>query len=96
MSWYQWHGEDLIVQVRVQPRARRDAFAEPLGEAIKIQLRAPPVDGRANASLIAFLAEVFEVPRTQVTLLSGARGRSKRLCIQAPRALPEGISDPAP
>jgi uncharacterized protein (TIGR00251 family) len=91
MSWYQWQGEDLILQVRVQPRAHRDAFAEPLGEAIKIQLRAPPVDGRANASLMAFLAEAFQVPRAQVRLLSGARGRSKRLCIQAPRRLPAGI-----
>ncbi|MBK1648699.1 DUF167 family protein [Rhabdochromatium marinum] len=91
MDWYQWQGGDVILRVRVQPRARRDGFAEPLGEAIKLQLRAPPVDGKANASLIAFLAKAFGVSRAEVTLLSGEHSRTKRLRIQAPQALPAGI-----
>ncbi|EIC19889.1 DUF167 family protein [Thiorhodovibrio frisius] len=91
MTWYRWDGEDLTLNLRVQPRARRDGFAEPIGDAVKVQLRAPPVDGRANASLIAFVAKAFGVPRAQVTLLSGEHSRSKRLRIQAPRALPDGI-----
>lgn len=91
MSWYAWSGQDLIIQVRVQPRARQDGFADTLGDAIKVKLRAPPVDGRANASLIAFLSEAFGVSRAAVTLLSGERGRAKRLRIREPSRLPAEI-----
>jgi uncharacterized protein (TIGR00251 family) len=94
VSWYRWDGEDLLLSVRVQPRASRDAFADPQPDALRVRLCAPPVDGRANASLIAFLAEAFGVARADVSLLSGAQGRNKRLRIQAPRALPAGIERP--
>ncbi|WPL16208.1 hypothetical protein Thiowin_01161 [Thiorhodovibrio winogradskyi] len=91
MTWYRWDGEDLILNVRVQPRARRDGFADPIGDAIKVQLRAPPVEGRANVSLTAFLAKAFGVPRARVTLLGGEHSRAKRLRIREPRELPAGI-----
>lgn len=91
MSWYRWDGEDLILSLRVQPRAGRDAFADPIGDAIKVKLRAPPVDGRANAGLVAFLARSFGVSRADVTLLSGETSRGKRLRIASPRDLPAGI-----
>ncbi|MBB1075109.1 YggU family protein [Rhodoferax sp. 4810] len=94
MNWYQWDGQDLIINVRVQPRARRDGFADVIGEAIKVQLRAPPVDDKANASLIALLAESFHVPQRAVVIMSGHHARMKRVRITAPQRLPTIVTAP--
>jgi uncharacterized protein len=63
--------------VRVQPRARRSAIVGELGDALKIALTAPPVDGRANEACIEFFAELLDLPRASVTIASGQRGRNK-------------------
>lgn len=93
-AFYRWVGEDLLLDIRAQPRASRDALGEVLGERIKLRITAPPVDGRANAHLIDFLARLFDVPRSQVTLLSGESCRDKRLRVHAPRRLPAQIHRP--
>jgi uncharacterized protein len=95
MSWYRWDGEALILAVRVQPRASRDELAGVHGGRLKVRITAPPVEGRANAHLIEFLAAVFEVRRSQVQLLDGASAREKRLRIERPRTLPPGIPLPS-
>jgi len=92
VNWYRWQGTDLLLAVRVQPRAPRDGFGPPLGDEIKIQLRAPPVDERANHQLIAFLAETFDVPRSAIVLLGGRHGRSKRLLVRTPQRLPAMVA----
>lgn len=74
-------GRDLVLDLRVQPRAQRSEFAGLHGGRLRIRLQAPPVDGRANAALIAFLAEAFAVPRAQVVIESGLAGRDKRVRI---------------
>jgi len=89
---FHWQGDRLILRVQVQPRARRNEFAGRHGEAFKIRLTAPPVDGQANAALVAFLAEAFDVPRHQVALLHGQTGRHKLLGITAPARIPEALS----
>jgi uncharacterized protein (TIGR00251 family) len=63
--------------VRVQPRARRNAIVGELGDALKIALTAPPVDGRANEACVEFFAELFDVPRSSVTITSGQSSRNK-------------------
>ena len=90
--WYQWDGEDLLLAVHIQPRASADSLDGTHGERLKIRLTAPPVDGKANSHLIRFLARHFDVPRSQVHLISGESGRAKRVRIQSPRQLPAGIS----
>ena len=91
---HRWEGDTLILEVRVQPRASRDEIVGLHGDALKIRITAPPVDGKANAHLTRFLAKAFGVPRARVTLLGGETGRSKRLRIEAPTRLPAAI--PAP
>ena len=86
--WYQWQNDDLILQVRIQPRASKDQISGLLGDRMKIRITAPPVDGQANAHLIRFLAKEFGVPKSQVILLSGDSSRDKRLRIKQPRKLP--------
>lgn len=68
--------------VRVIPRASKNAVQGELGDAVKIRLCAPPVDGAANAALVEFLAETLGVPRSKVRIVAGATGRNKRIAVE--------------
>jgi len=63
--------------VRVQPRARRNAVIGELGDALKIALTAPPVDGRANEACIEFFANLLDLPQSSVKIASGQSSRYK-------------------
>ncbi len=63
--------------VRVQPGAKREGVAGAYGDAVKIALQAPAVDGRANEALIRYLAELLQVPRMSVEIVAGLSSRSK-------------------
>ena len=65
------------VAVKVQPRAKRTEAGEKVGEAYKVRLAAPPVDGKANDELVRFFAERFGVARSAVRILRGETGRNK-------------------
>lgn len=67
--------------VRVHPRARKNAMTGMVGEAIKLAVTAPPIEGRANAAVIEFFADFFEIPRSSITIASGAASRTKVLRI---------------
>ena len=89
MSWYQWRDEDLILHLRVQPKASKDRFVGPYGEnEYKVAIMAPPVDGKANARLMKFIAKAFGLPRADIALLSGETSRSKCLKLKSPKRLP--------
>lgn len=91
MSAWRWQGSDLILELRIQPRASRDEISGLHGERLKVRITAPPVDGAANAHLLAFLAKTFGVAKSKVTLLAGETGREKRVRIEQPRQLPPDI-----
>jgi uncharacterized protein len=63
--------------VKVHPRAKHDAITGELGDALKLALKAPPVEGRANEACIEFFAKLLKVPRSSVTIASGETGRLK-------------------
>jgi len=63
--------------VKVHPRAKKNAITGELGDAIKLSLTTPPIDGRANDACIEFLAKLLKVPRSSITIASGAGGRNK-------------------
>jgi uncharacterized protein (TIGR00251 family) len=73
--------QTAFFQVRVIPRASRDAIEGEYQGALKVRLTAPPVDDRANESLRRLLAEELDVPVSAVRILSGARGRSKQVSV---------------
>jgi len=81
MSWCRTTAQGVVLTVRVTPRAAKNAVAGQLGDALRIRLQAPPVEGRANTALIRFLADRLNVPRSAVQLLAGESGRNKRLLI---------------
>jgi len=63
--------------VKVQPRARKNAITGELGDALKLALTAPPVEGRANQACIEFFANLLKLPRSSVTIASGESNRRK-------------------
>jgi uncharacterized protein (TIGR00251 family) len=71
--------DGCTITVRVQPGAKRDAVIGLHGEAVKIALNAPPIEGRANEALIEFVAEKLNLHRTRVALIAGTTSRSKVL-----------------
>jgi len=71
--------DGCTLSVRVHPGAKKDAVTGTHAGALKIALHSPPVDGRANEALIAFVADQLRLPRSRVSLLSGASSRSKVL-----------------
>jgi len=71
----------VLLDVRVVPRAGRSGIAGTRDGALLVRLNAPPVDGAANEELIDAMAKVFGVPKRAVTLVAGARSRTKRLRI---------------
>lgn len=95
-DFYQWQDNDLLLNVRVQPRASKDEISGVHGNALKVRITAPPVDGKANRHLIQYLAGVFGVAKSAVELVSGVSGRDKRLLVHAPRKLPEYVRPAQP
>ena len=89
MAYFRWDGDDLILDCHLQPKASCDEFAGLHGERLKIRLSAPPVDGKANAHLLAFLGSAFGVAKSQVELVSGELNRHKRVRINQPKRLPD-------
>jgi uncharacterized protein (TIGR00251 family) len=94
MSWYNWEDETLILHVKVQPKASNNAFAEVMGDAIKLRTTAPPVDGKANEQIIAWLAKGFGVAKYNVQLSNGDISRFKTFRIVAPQKLLADIKRP--
>ncbi len=72
-------GEGVSFTVKVQPRAKRNAITGVAGDALKLALTAPPVEGKANEACVEFLAALLKVPRASVTIVAGRSGRSKRV-----------------
>jgi uncharacterized protein len=63
--------------VKVHPRAGKNAITGEVGDALKVSLTAPPVDGKANAACVEFFAGLLNVPRSSVTIASGQSSRNK-------------------
>lgn len=65
------------ITVKVHPRAKRSRVTGKLGEAYKLDLAAPPVDGKANEACVRFLAELAGVPASRVRIVTGQTSRTK-------------------
>ena len=67
--------------VRVHPRAKKNAIAGEVGDALKLALTAPPVEGKANAACIAFLGEILGVGRSAIRIIAGETNRQKVILV---------------
>jgi len=90
-AWYRWDGDDLVLTLRVQPRAARDELRLETTR-LRARITAPPVDGAANAHLLRFLAAQFGVAPSRTELIRGAASREKVVRITAPKTLPDALA----
>jgi uncharacterized protein (TIGR00251 family) len=84
-------GDALTLHLHVQPGAKKTEAAGMHGGSIKIRLAAPPVEGKANLALLAFVADAFGVPQRNVILVRGEKSREKVLRVEAPRRTPDWL-----
>lgn len=93
MSWRREDGGDLVLELHVQPGAKRTEVAGIHGAGaqarLKLRLAAPPVDGKANAELLRFLADAFGVSQRAVKLVRGEASRQKTVRIVRPARRPD-------
>jgi uncharacterized protein (TIGR00251 family) len=73
--------EGCLLRLRVHPGARLSAFNGMHADALKLSINTPPVDGRANKAVIAFVAAALDLPRSKCTLVAGQTSRSKTLLL---------------
>jgi uncharacterized protein (TIGR00251 family) len=88
-EWCHRHAESLRIAVHVQPGARSSEVIGEIGDALKIRLQAPPVDGKANEALIAFVSEKLGVRQRDVRILRGQTSRQKVLGIDSALSVEE-------
>jgi uncharacterized protein (TIGR00251 family) len=85
------HPNGCTLAVRIQPGAKKTAITGIYGEgdsaALKVAVQAPPIEGRANDSLVAFFAELFGLPRSAVVISHGKASRSKLVALQGMTAV---------
>lgn len=83
----------VTVDLRVQPRARRAAL-EPVDGGLKVQVTAPPEDGKANAAVIALLAEQWRLPKSSFDVIKGQTSRAKTVHVSGePAAIVKKVSE---
>jgi uncharacterized protein len=81
-AYYKWQGNNLLLELYVQPRANKNKIVGLHGDYLKIAISTPPVEGKANKQLIKFLAKHFSVPQNQVKIIKGENSRYKSVLIE--------------
>ena len=96
-AWISSTSDGVLLRLKVVPNAPRTLVDGPHGDALKVRLQAPPVDGKANEALVRFLADALDCPRAAIRVSAGATGRWKSIQVAglAPAAVvaalqPEG------
>ena len=74
--------EGVILNVRAQPRSSKAGLDGLLGDAVKVRVRAAPVDGKANKELVETLADAFDLPKSMVVFKSGETSKTKRILLK--------------
>ena len=81
MDWIREISKGVLLPVRAVPRASKNEIQGVHGDALKVRLQAPPVEGKANQALIRFLSDALNIPRSQLSIASGETGRNKAVLI---------------
>jgi len=82
MSWITESNDGVILAIHATPRASKSQVQGLHGDALKVRLQAPPVDGKANEALVEFLAGTLGIAHRQISLVSGQTSRQKRIAIR--------------
>lgn len=86
-----WDGADLVLQVRVQARASRNAIVGVAAGRLRICTTASPTDGKANKAVIGLLADYLHIAPSRIELRRGHSRRDKQFLVRGPMRVPEGL-----
>ena len=92
MSAVSLNSDGLVLRLYIQPKASRDSIIGLHGDELKVAITAPPIDGKANAHLVKYLAKQFKVAKSQVLLEKGELGRHKQIKIIDPQHIPTEVA----
>lgn len=92
MSAVSQASDGLVLRLYIQPKASRDSIVGLHGDELKVAITAPPVDGKANAHLVKYLAKLFRVAKGQVLVEKGELGRHKQIKIIDPQQIPTEVA----
>lgn len=81
MNYITETADGVILKLHIQPKASKSEVVGLHGDRLKVRLKAPPVDGKANEELVRFLSELLGVPKSNIEILSGLTGRQKTVKI---------------
>jgi uncharacterized protein (TIGR00251 family) len=90
-AWWSPLGTGITVRLRVTPGARRSGVVDVSGDRLRLRIAAPAVEGKANAELQRFLADLFGVRRSAISVVSGARAREKTVHISGVASPPDAL-----
>jgi uncharacterized protein len=90
-NWYRRQHDVITLTLHVQPGAKRNEIAGLHGDALKIKLAAPPIEGRANDALLKFIADLFAVPLRNTELKQGGQSRHKVVAVTGSKVEPESL-----
>lgn len=91
-EWCYWSGGDLLIRVHIQTRAKRDEIGSIHNGRLKIRITAPPIAGKANKYLSAYLASEFKLAKSDVVIVKGTLVRDKLIKIRNPQTQPDWLS----
>jgi uncharacterized protein (TIGR00251 family) len=95
-SFFAWEGDTLIVNILGKPAASKDAIGKPKGTQLKVSVTAAPQNGRATDHMVRFLAPLFGVAVSDITVVFGQENVNKQLRIHAPKKLPAVFTQAGP
>ena len=90
-AWHVSNGDCITLTLHVQPGAKKTNVAGLHGDALKIRLAAPPIEGRANEALLRYIADFFKVPLRNVELKQGEQSRHKRVEVRGSSVDPDSL-----
>lgn len=92
--FFHWEEDTLVLNILGRPNSKRDSIGRVMGHQLEVSVRAVPKMGGATAYMVRYLAEVFDVRTSAITVVFGERNVNKQLRIKAPRQLPAPIKRP--
>lgn len=92
MSWYRYKNETLILNLHIHTKAKINEIAGLHGERLRIRIKSPPVDGKANEMLLAYLAKQFGLSKTKTKIILGSHSNLKSVSLHSPAKLPDWFS----
>lgn len=90
-TWYRYNNGNLILNLYIQPGAKSNGVIGLHGDALKIKLASPPLDGKANKALLQFIATQFNIPGQKIKLIRGEKSRYKTIKLLECSTNPESI-----